>query len=241
MSGRYSPAVDAGTDDALAYFVELAKDFDEEPRPRDNGTDIGADETGGFDSVGPATLNVTVTWSATNAFRLTATASDTDSGNSNITAVEWWLEGGEPQPLWPIGENSLESEMEVGMDIVASNLPMGTQTLLVRSRDAAGNWGEPARLEITIPETITVELVRYNKKQNKLIIKAISNATPNLKPTVTVIAHNDGNPDVTLGTLKYLRAQNKYSGVFTDISSQPDNITLTSSIAASVTVAVPYP
>ena len=53
--------------------------------------------------------------------------------------------------------------------------------------------------------------------------------------------HNDGNSDVTLGTLKYFPAQNKYSGTFTDISSQPDNITLTSSIEASVTVAVPYP
>lgn len=236
-----SPAVDAGIDSILGQFVELAKDFDEEPRPRNNGTDIGADEIGSFDSMGPAMLNVTVTWFGTNAFRLTATASDTASGNSKITAVEWWLGDGEPQPLWPIGENSLDSEMEVGMDIVVSNLPMGVQILFVRSRDAAGNWGEPARLEITVPEIITVESIRYNKKQNKLIVKAISNATPDSKPTITVIAHNDGNSDVTLGTLKYFPAQNKYSGTFTDISSQPDNITLTSSIEASVTVAVPYP
>jgi hypothetical protein len=236
-----SLAIDVGIDNILGDFAELAQDFDEEPRPRDNGADIGADETGGFDGAGPATLDMAVAWVSQTAFRLTATANDTASGNSKITAVEWWLDAGQPQALLPIGENSLSAEMEVGMDIVASNLPMGTQTLFVRSRDANGNWGEPARLEITIPEIITVESISYNKKSKKLVINAISNATPASKPLVIGVAHYDEIPDVPLGTLKYSAAQNKYSRTLTGISIQPDSITLTSSIGASVTVEVPYP
>ncbi len=211
------------------------------PRPRENGADRGADETGGFDGAGPATLDMAVAWVSQTAFRLTATASDTASGNSKITAVEWWLGDGQPQALLPLGENSLSAEMEVGMDIVASNLPIGTQTLFVRSRDANGNWGEPARLEITIPEIITVESISYNKKSKKLVINAVSNATPASKPLVIGVAHYDEIPDVPLGTLKYSAAQNKYSRTLTGISIQPDSITLTSSIGTSVTVEVPYP
>ncbi len=236
-----SPAVDTGEGSILANFTQLAKDFDEEPRPRDSGADRGADETGNFDSVGPATLDITVTWIDKRVFQLTATASDTASGNSKITAVEWWIDDKEPQALLPLAGNFLSAEEEVSVNIMASSLPMGTQTLLVRSRDAAGNWGEPSRKGITIPEIITVESIRYNKNTSKLIIKAVSNATPDSEPTITVIAHDDENPDVTLGTLKYLRAQNKYSGTFTGISSRPESITLTSSIRDSVTVAVPYP
>jgi hypothetical protein len=99
----------------------------------------------------------------------------------------------------------------------------------------------PPGVKAIVPETITVILSKYVKKDQRVIVKATSSLTPESIPVITATANYDADDDITLGKLKYLQWKKIYRGQFKPIEIPPDSITLTSSNGTTVTVAVPYP
>jgi len=80
---------------------------------------------------------------------LTGTGSDAASGGSNVTAAEYWVDGGAHVamtvgPAAPV--NSLSATIPAG-------LAQGTHVVSVRSQDAFGNWGAAATINLIVTDT----------------------------------------------------------------------------------------
>ena len=77
---------------------------------------------------------------------LSFTASDAASGNSNVTAAEFWIDAGAAQPVTvssPAPTRNLNATIPAG-------LSAGTHVISVRAQDAFGNWGEAATIDLSI-------------------------------------------------------------------------------------------
>jgi hypothetical protein len=77
---------------------------------------------------------------------VTATISETHTGNQNIAAAELYLDmpdwaGGVAQAMDP-ADGSFDSPVEGAVATVQTNaLPVGRHLVLVRGKDAQDNWG----------------------------------------------------------------------------------------------------
>jgi len=176
-------APDEGDSGALANGAKLAKDFDGESRPMGAGVDIGFDEIEGSwgectigaapcasdcpgggtnccgagegtcdDMTGPVIRSLVATPNPTAgaiAVVIDAIAYDTGTGGSDITDAEIKVDGGSPFGMSP--SDTFDSDEE---GITVSIPPEATDfTVSVRAKDAAGNWGPWASLEIAVTMT----------------------------------------------------------------------------------------
>ena len=95
------------------------------------------------DNAGPATSNLSLTPNPSNGavtVALSFNASDSASGNSNVTAAEYWIDAGAHQPVTvssPAPVKTLNATIPAG-------LTPGTHVVHARSQDALGNWGAEA-------------------------------------------------------------------------------------------------
>ena len=109
------------------------------------------------DNVGPTTGGLSLTpnpSSGSVGVTLTFTANDTASGNSNITAAEYWID--------PVGTpaNGSGTSVPVGSPapiktlnaLIASGLSAGTHSVVVHSQDALGNWGNTATINLIVDQ-----------------------------------------------------------------------------------------
>lgn len=106
------------------------------------------------DTTGPSIANLSATPNPTQGepgVTITATAFDTFSGGSTITAAEWWI----GTDLGP-GSNTAMMPSDGTFDAVEENLttlvpiPFGDFTLFVRSRDSHNNWGDPGSVLVRV-------------------------------------------------------------------------------------------
>jgi FtsP/CotA-like multicopper oxidase with cupredoxin domain len=100
-----------------------------------------------IDRLGPVLSGLTATpnpVAASAAFTLSATATDTVSA---IAAAEWF-EGADPGVTF--GHAMTVSGNAISASIPGGTLAVGSHTLKVRARDAAGNWGPVATVTVTV-------------------------------------------------------------------------------------------
>ncbi|HEY7589436.1 MAG TPA: hypothetical protein VH723_00445 [Candidatus Limnocylindrales bacterium] len=112
-----------------------------------------------IDQTGPETTSLAVDPSPTGgaAFvTVSGTASDASRGGSTIASSEWFIETDPGEGLAaPLAATDLafdEVTEAVSTTIDVSGLGVGTHTLTVRSRDAAGNWGPESTVDFAVSE-----------------------------------------------------------------------------------------
>ncbi len=109
----------------------------------------GDGTVGGFDTTGPATLNVSLPSSALNGTAsagLSASVSDVDSGNSNVTAAEYFIDttGADGTGSAMTGTFGTPGPITVTATISSAtigSLATGNHLIYVHGKDSANNWG----------------------------------------------------------------------------------------------------
>ena len=121
-----------------------------------------ASGTTSADDLGPVTSNVVADPNPTNgatSVTLTADVSDSTTGNSNITAAEYFVDtvgaDGSGTPM-SASDGTFDSPTEgVTADIDVSGWAVGQYTLYVHGQDAAGNWGTTESVVLDVTEAPT--------------------------------------------------------------------------------------
>jgi hypothetical protein len=82
---------------------------------------------------------------------LSATGNDTTSGNSNVTAAEYWVDAGVHTAMTGAGS---PAPIRTFTATIPAGLSMGPHTVSVRSQDAFGNWGSAATITLQVTDTV---------------------------------------------------------------------------------------
>ena len=104
------------------------------------------------DKTGPTTSGLTLSPNPSSgvvSVALSGTANDTTSGNSNVTAAEYWVDAGAHTAITiatPSPSVSLNAT-------IPSGLSMGSHIVSVRSQDSYGNWGAVATITLQVADT----------------------------------------------------------------------------------------
>jgi DNA-dependent RNA polymerase auxiliary subunit epsilon len=146
---------DSITDQTVGWKI-----YYEDMQGKTNCTDIMSFDVGtpAPDTTGPITSNVAAEPNPTNGadtVTLTATIDDSTTGNSVITAAEYFVDtvgSNGTGTAMSASDGAFDSATEaVTADIDVSGLSVGNHNLYVHGKDAAGNWGatESVVLEVT--------------------------------------------------------------------------------------------
>jgi hypothetical protein len=84
---------------------------------------------------------------------LSATASDSASGNSNITAAQYWIDSGSPQPMTVNAATPTASLTATIPAVTVNALIEDTHVVSVRSQDSVGNWGTASTISLVVDRT----------------------------------------------------------------------------------------
>ncbi|MBA3045379.1 MAG: Ig-like domain-containing protein [Candidatus Thermoplasmatota archaeon] len=116
------------------------------------------------DTTGPIVSGVTATpnpVSQGSTLTLTASVSDVTTGNSNVAASEWSRGASAAAAGSGTAMSASDGNFNTPTEGVTANIntagwPAGANTLWVRGRDAANNWGNAVStsVDVTIPDTI---------------------------------------------------------------------------------------
>ncbi|MFH1386977.1 MAG: Ig-like domain-containing protein [bacterium] len=184
------------------------------------------------DTTGP---NTTITAPANNAavqgnVNITATISDVATGNSNVTAAEYFIDAQGPNetgfPMTGSFSSPTENVSAVWNAALASD---GPHTIFVHGRDAAGNWGLAVSITVTtsggqIASVTSVNIVRdadtvgssvtVSWQTNAPAVDIYTASTFTTDPTAWTVAPGFGNisdlfktdaTQVGQGTAKYYK------------------------------------
>ena len=108
-----------------------------------------------LDKTGPATSGLSLNPNPSDgsvAVNLTATGDDTATGGSNVTAAEYWVDGGAPINMDIVGTTA--APVRDFTATIPAGLSQGSHVVSVRSQDAFGNWGAVATINLTIGDTM---------------------------------------------------------------------------------------
>jgi FtsP/CotA-like multicopper oxidase with cupredoxin domain len=107
-----------------------------------------------LDKTGPTTSGLSLSPNPSSGFEsvlLTATGDDTASGNSNVTAAEYWVDGGALTAMTI--DAGLASSIRSFTATIPAGLSMGSHVVSVRSQDAFGNWGAVVTISLQVADT----------------------------------------------------------------------------------------
>jgi hypothetical protein len=144
------------------------------------------------DKVGPTTSGLTLTPNPSNgtvSVALSFNANDSTSGNSNVTAAEYWIDAGAHQPI----TISSPAPVKTVNVTIPSGLSAGTHVIHARSQDALGIWGA---------EAPTINLVVDNAGPSTTSVSAApnpNNGTLGLNSSVQAVRVSASFSDVGLG------------------------------------------
>ena len=115
-----------------------------------------------LDKTGPATTGLTLTpnpSSGAEPVDLTATGNDTATGDSNVTAAEYWVDTDTPTAMTIVA--GADAPIRNFTATIPAGLSIGAHVVSVRSQDAFGNWGTVATitLQVADPEPPTTSNV----------------------------------------------------------------------------------
>jgi hypothetical protein len=113
-----------------------------------------------LDKAGPSTSGLTATPNptfGTSNVALSATANDSASGNNNVTAAEYFIDTLGPNgsgAAFTLNQNAPIAALNATIPAaVMSGLPEGSHWVYAHSRDAYGNWGPFASLQLKVDKT----------------------------------------------------------------------------------------
>lgn len=123
----------------------------------------GSNTTGGMvafintvvDTQPPVVSNLTLTPSAADLI-VSALADDSATGNSRISAAEYWIDAGAPVAMSASDGNFNAAVETIQTTISAATLDAlttGTHTVFVRAQDRAGNWSAPVSATFFVDNT----------------------------------------------------------------------------------------
>ena len=149
-----------------------------------------------IDLVGPTTSALTLTPGVTNgtaSVALAGSASDVATGNSNVTAAEYTIDG---TGTTAMTLNKVVPTVSLTATIPASAvnaLTEGAHTVAVRSQDAAGNWGAAVSISLTVDKTgpATSSVAANPPSSNGTTGQSSSN--PTIRVTASVSDAASGN------------------------------------------------
>ncbi len=151
----------------------------------------------GSDTVGPATTGLEVAPDHTNgsgSVALSATGNDSATGNHEIAAAEWSLDGGTASAMTVETTGPVASLVATIPGSALSGLPDGLHAVTVRSRDSAGVWGPVSSVQLAIDHAAPVASdlsVSPNPNNGTLAINGSSSAV-RLVATLTDQMAGDG-------------------------------------------------
>lgn len=148
-----------------------------------------------LDRVGPTTSGLTLAPNPSTGLvgvALSATASDVASGASNITAAEYTIDSGSPIVMTLGGTPGPARTLSA---TIAAGLSPGGHPIMVRSQDAAGNWGANATGTLTIapPAPVVTSGVVAAKSPNNGTVplsssQSVVRVTASMSTTGTTVA-----------------------------------------------------
>lgn len=106
-----------------------------------------------LDKTGPITSGLSLTpnpSSGAETVALAATGNDTTTGNSTVTAAEYWVDSGVHTPMTASGSASPIRSFTAS---IPAGLSMGNHTVSVRSQDTFGNWGIVSTITLKVADT----------------------------------------------------------------------------------------
>ncbi len=122
----------------------------------------GQDAVGNWGAYRPITLNLDKTGPTTSGLSLspnpssgavsvtlTASGDDTASGNSNVTRMEYSVDGGAATTV----DAGVPAPIYTFVTSIPAGLSMGTHVVSVRSQDSFGNWGAAATINLQVADT----------------------------------------------------------------------------------------
>jgi FtsP/CotA-like multicopper oxidase with cupredoxin domain len=139
---------------------------------QDGSTNWGAvsSVTFSLDKAGPTTSALVLNPSRTNGsvdVAISATGDDTTTGNGNVVAAEYSIDGGAAVPMTLNKTAPIVSLTATIATATVNALSNGPHAVSVRSRDAAGNWGPLASQTLTVDKTgPTTSAVGVNPSAN---------------------------------------------------------------------------
>lgn len=151
----------------------------------------------GADTVGPTTSGLSLTPDRTNgtvAVAVEATGDDSASGNSAVTAGQWAIDGGTPTAMTVTTPAPVVATTGSIPAATVLGLSQGTHQVAVRTRDAAGNWGDWSQTALVVDRTAPTTSgasVTPNPNNGTLPVNGSSPAV-RLSATVTDPAAGDG-------------------------------------------------
>jgi len=83
---------------------------------------------------------------------LSATGDDTATGNSNVTAAEYWVDSGSPLSMTLVA--GPDSPVRSFTATLLPPLAQGVHVVSVRSQDSFGNWGAVATINLNVTDTV---------------------------------------------------------------------------------------
>lgn len=107
-----------------------------------------------LDMSGPATSALALSPNPSNGIvgvGLSATGDDTATGNSNVTAAEYWVDSGSPVAMTI--DAGPDSPVRNFTATILPPLAQGTHVVSVRSQDSFGNWGAVATIDLIVIDT----------------------------------------------------------------------------------------
>jgi len=149
-----------------------------------------------LDHSGPTTTVTSLTPNPTTGtvnVSLVATASDSASGGSNVTAAEYTVDGGPVQTVALVDAVTPVRSLTATIAPPVGGFTTGAHNISIRSKDALGNWGLPAVAALTVqaagPATTSVTM-SPNPNNGSLPLSA---SQPVLRVTASVTASGTGN------------------------------------------------
>ncbi|MFN8486058.1 MAG: multicopper oxidase domain-containing protein [Caldilineaceae bacterium] len=121
-----------------------------------NGWGAFASAALNLDKLGPAVSNLNLTPNPTNGssdVTVQATGSDVATGNQNVTAAEYNIDGGAPVV---ITINAPATAVSLNATILAATvnaLSQGSHAINIRAQDALGNWGAFGAINLIVDKT----------------------------------------------------------------------------------------
>jgi len=142
-----------------------------------------------LDKAGPATSSIVLTPAVSDGnvdVGIQATGSDTATGNTDVVAAEYTIDGG---PASPMALNQVAPVVSLTATIPAATmqaLSEGGHTLAIRSQDALGNWGADATATLAIDKSgpVASNVSAYPNPNNGTL--GVNPITPSVRVDVTL-------------------------------------------------------
>ena len=142
-----------------------------------------------LDKAGPATSSIVLTPAVSDGnvdVAIQATGSDTATGNSNVIAAEYTIDGG---PASPLALNQVAPVVSLTGIVPATTmqaLSEGGHTLAIRSQDALGNWGVEATATLAVDKSgpVSSNVSAYPNPNNGTL--GVNPITPSVRVDATL-------------------------------------------------------